>query len=135
MKFSLRLGDGRNLSRGVAWACCTANLVFPGSGSLLAGRWIGYPQVTLTLSGLTLTTWHGVRFFVWAWQHWSLLTNGDDPAGALLGLWLAARWALLGMAVFGVAWLWALLTSWSVMNRARRDEAANQQPPVIGRQF
>ncbi len=135
MKFSLRLGDSQTLSRADAWACCTSNLAFPGSGSLLAGRWIGYPQVALTLAALTLTTWHGVRFFVWAWQHWSLLVSGDDPAEALMGLWLAARWPLFGMALFVIAWIWALLTSLSVMNRARREELLREQPPIIGKQF
>jgi hypothetical protein len=134
MKFTLRLGDARNLSRATAWICCHTNFAFPGCGSLMAGRKIGYAQVTLTLLGFALTTWFGTRFCAWGWRHWpELITPGDDPVGKLLNVWQASRWALAGMAFFGGAWLWALTTSMSVLRQTRPLAASGAAPPVIGK--
>lgn len=133
MKFTLRLGDGRNLDRTSAWICCSTNFVYPGSGSLLAGRKIGYAQALLSGIGFLMTLWFGGKFLVWGVRHWAeLIAPGDDPVGFLLDLWFASRWALLGMVCFGVSWLWALITSLSVLRQARSQARPGEQPPVIG---
>jgi hypothetical protein len=132
MKFTLRLGDGRHLTRENAWACCTTNFAFPGSGSLLAGRRVGYLQLILTLTGFTLTTWFGLKFTVWGIRHLSeLLQPTGDPLENLLALWHECRWALAGLGIFGVAWIWALLTSMGILRAARAQAAPGTKPPII----
>ena len=69
MKFSLRLSDAQSLTREHAWACCGTNFVLPGFGSLLGGRWTGYPQALLGLAGFLLTTEFGIKFVLWGIQH------------------------------------------------------------------
>ncbi len=132
MKFTLRLGDGRNLTRENAWACCTTNFAFPGSGSLLAGRKVGYVQLALTLIGFTLTTWFGLKFTIWGFRNLSeLLQPTGDPLDTLLTVWRECRGALAGLGIFGVAWIWALLTSMGILRAARAQAAPGTKPPVI----
>ena len=128
MKISLALGPRRPLSPQTAWGCLTSNVAVPGLGSLVAGRISGYPQVALGLGGMALTLAFGLRFFVWfAANRSRLLDPGADPA-ALLEMWLAVRWALLGIALFALGWLWALATSLALLAAAKRDQPPNVPP-------
>ena len=129
MKISLALGPRQTLSRQTAWGCFTTNLALPGFGSLVAGRRCGYPQVALTLAGFILTTFCGVRFMLWAVANWSRLHNTEaDPFAALLETWLAMRWALLGIVIFLISWLWALITSQQILREAKDAESPAVPP-------
>lgn len=132
MKFNPRLGDGRNLTAADAWACCTGNCAFPGSGSLLAGRRIGYAQSLLAGIGFVLTLWFGSRFLAWGVRHWSeLMHPSGDPLDFLESLWQGVRGTLFGIGIFAFSWTWALLTSLSILRAARQREKAIHKPPVI----
>ncbi|MGC3961608.1 MAG: hypothetical protein QM813_27900 [Verrucomicrobiota bacterium] len=132
MKFTLRLGDGRHLTRENAWACFSSNLGMPGCGSLLAGRKVGYPQLALALIGFTLTTWFGLKLIVWGFQNLSeLLHPTGDPLDTLLALWREGRWALAGLGIFGTAWLWAMLTGLNLLRSTRSQADPGTKPPVI----
>ena len=128
-KISLTLGPRQPLSRQVAWGCFTANLTVPGSGSLLAGRIMGYPQIFLCFAGFAVTLIYGVRFIIWyiANSH-RLQQMQDDPFQSLVELWIPLRWALLGIALFVLAWLWALTTSLGILAEARTNNGQNQNP-------
>ena len=129
MKFSFRLGDPGNITRDNAWACCSTNLALPGFGSLMGGRKSGYPQAVLCVAGFFLTMVFGIKFVIWGVQHWSEIRNPEgDPVESLIALWHACRWALLGLALFGGAWIWALFTSAAILRVARRNA-----PPPVGR--
>jgi Mn2+/Fe2+ NRAMP family transporter len=105
----------------------TANLGLPGAGSLLAGRKVGVLQLVLSMTGLALTLIFGVKFVLWFLANRAALDDPNtDPWATLMGMWLAVRWALLGMALFGLSVLWAFLTSWSFLQAARRSVP----PPV-----
>ena len=45
-------------------------------------------------------------------------------------MWGAARWPLIGIFLFGLAWLWSLATSFSIINVAKKAEKA-KVPPVL----
>jgi len=125
----LALGERRPLSRQTAWGCFTANLAVPGSGSLLAGRISGYPQLALAVGGLLLSLIFGIHLAVWAFANWSQLHQPDaDPLATLSQLWMAVRWPLLGIAVFAAGWLWALGSSMLILSTARRDESKTVPP-------
>ena len=132
MKFSLRLGDAENLTRENALACCSLNLVVPGGGSLLAGRRVGYAQLVLGLLGFALTLIFGLRFVIWGMKHLPELRDpSGDPAETLLQIWRGCRWALAGLGLFGMAWLWAFVTNLGIMQQTRRPSGLNEKPPVI----
>jgi hypothetical protein len=133
MKVSLALGPRRPLSRQTAWGCVTTNLAMPGAGSLVAGRVTGYAQLALAIVGTVLTLLFGVRFIVWYVANWSRF-HGDatDPLGALADMWHVLRWAVLGIGVFFVGWLWALMSSFGIVLSAKTAESA-PVPPRLDR--
>ena len=91
----------------------------------------------LALVGLGVSLWSGTRFILWSLQRLPRFYDpATDPVVALQELWRAARWPLLGLGIFAVAWLWALATSLSLMRSARANgPAASGQPsePLLNR--
>ena len=123
MKINLRLGPPGPLTRERAWICFSMNMGFPGSGSLMARRLVGYPQAVLTISGILLTLFFGGRFVTWFFANWSRLQNpGGDPLETMREIWMAVRWALAGMGLFALAWLWGLATGLTIVSRAKREQ-------------
>jgi hypothetical protein len=131
MKFLQLDADPDSPTRANAWTCLTTNLAMPGAGSLMGGRRVGYAQLLLTLAGLALTGIFGLRFIVWTLQNWSRLQDADaDPLETLLMLWIAVRWALLGIGLFVIAVLWGLTTSLSILKRAKKSGEAGTPPKL-----
>jgi hypothetical protein len=93
-----------------AWAALSTNLlVLPGAGSLMLGRRSGWPQMALALAGLALSV------------AWLVVVVRQLMAGGLEALIPvpALGTGLLGIGLFGVAWVWAAATSWDSLRRAR----------------
>jgi hypothetical protein len=130
-KISLALGNPRNLSRQTAWGCFTSNLSVPGLGSLVAGRRVGYIQLTFALVGMAFTAFFGVQFIYWYLSHSKGIEGQDDPIATLQMLWQHVRFALFGIAVFLMGWLWALFTSIGILSQAKANEKRNV-PPKFG---
>ena len=129
MKISLALGPQQPLDRQTAWGCVTTNLAVPGMGSLVAGRKAGYFQLGLAMLSMILTVMFGARFALWLFSNWSRVYQSDtDPVGALMEMWRQLRWTLASIGLFGASWLWALGTSFSILNSAHRPEQG-QVPP------
>src|SRR5262245_11863109 len=129
MKVSFSLGERRPLSRQTAWGCLTSNLAIPGSGSLAAGRASGYPQLFLTFAGLILSIVFGVRFIVWTFANWGRMHDVQvDQVEVLAEMWRVVRWALLGLAIFGLSVLWALATSLQILQSAKESEQQKIPP-------
>jgi hypothetical protein len=131
MKISLALGPRAPLSPQTAWGCFTSNLAVPGTGSLVAGRVSGYPQLALAFGGMTLTMIFGVRFLVWYAANVSRFNSANADFGEnLTAMWLAVRWALLGFGLFAVGWLWALGTGLAIVREAKA-RASRKVPPRL----
>jgi hypothetical protein len=132
MKISLALGKTPVLSRETALSCLTANLALPGSGSLAAGRRSGYLELLLASIGVVLTLVFGTRFLIWFAQNWNSLHNqDDDPLAVFSGMWMAGRWAFLGIFIFLIALCWSLLTSLQILRSARKPPRL--APPPLAR--
>jgi hypothetical protein len=132
MKTSLALGSRERLSRQTAWGCLTSNLALPGSGSLVAGRRSGYGQLALGAAGLVLTSIFGLRFIFWSVKNWSHLYGAQaDPMNAFNEMWPVLKWALLGLGVFAIGWLWGLATGLQIIYCAKVPEPGNV-PPRLG---
>jgi len=131
MKVSLALGERRPLDRTTAWGCLTANLAVPGSGTLVAGRRSGYVQGLLALAGMGLTLVFGLRYIGWQLANYARLQDEMlDPLAVAGEVWIAVRWAVLGIALFAVAWLWGLESGLSLLREARRADA-RPKPPAL----
>jgi hypothetical protein len=133
MKNSLEKAPARNPSPQVAWGLLTTNLGLPGVGSLLAGRKVGVPQLILSLTALILTVVFGLKFILWYFANRKEMSDPyADPFVTLKAMWLAVRWAVLGMALFALSVAWAFITSWSVLRRAKQfapPQVSEKQPP------
>ena len=131
MRISLARGPREPLSRETAWGCLTSNLALPGTGSLLAGRVSGYGQLLLTLIGFTMSFIFGVRFLLWQFSNWTRLHSAEaDPYEALLESWPHLRWALLGLGIFIISFLWALITSLGILASARKTQTRSEPPSL-----
>jgi len=139
MKFSLKLAEPKPLDREQARACLVANLCFPGSGSLLAGRRVGYSQAALVGFALVLQA----VFLGWLVRVWVTTREFPFPASWIeLGIPRSALFmmamALTTIAMFAAAWFWALLTSLIISSEVKRnasanvpDAKANPKPPAL----
>lgn len=119
MKFSLVPGF-RKLDKSKVTALILVNqLVTPGAGSLIAGRWVGYPQLALATAG---TIFICLFFFGFMADLWKL---GDIPDGG-------GRYGTLGKVgavTFAISWFWTLATSVSMFREAARKKAAEASAP------
>lgn len=106
----------KSIDKPTAWACTLANLLAaPGLGSIAAGRKIGYVQMTLAVIGLILS----VVGVVLVWREW--------PRGGFAEELPSEFWiAVLGVALFMMAWFWALLTSLRLHSETKHSDAAKQ---------
>ncbi len=119
------------LSRDAAWAYVSTNLALPGFGSLAARRIVGWFQAPVCVLALALTLGFGVRFTVWYFTHRDQLDDPqNDPVTTLAAIWANVRWALLGIGLFGLDWIWALFTSLSLMQEAKRTEQTVPGKPM-----
>ena len=95
-------------------------LVFPGLGSLRAGRWIaGLGQLVLVLSGTTLVL---VWLFKVLSQYYGLMFGDEKPKAVA---WIGET----GAALFLISWAWAGVTSISLFQAA--SKASAPPPPVL----
>lgn len=98
----------------------------PGLGSLMAGRWIaGMGQLLLAVAGFVLVVrW----FFETMLQVYDQIVGDASPHSA-------ADIGKTGAVLFIIAWFWALVTSVSLMLRAKSAEAVVPQtgssPPTV----
>ena len=123
MKGSLKLRPKRVLNRKEAWACFSANLALPGSGSLAAGCAVGYWQLAATILALILTLVTAIPMIQWAMSGGLAASQSplSDPFEQLAETWHHARWPIGGMALFAGSILWATMTSLSVLAKAPKE--------------
>ncbi len=127
MKLTLSTKGPAN--RKEALACLTANIALPGSGSLAAGKSIGYVQLAVAFVGFIITVIAGGHLLLWMMENgMSVNQQNGDPFQALITVWQEIQWPLVGLCVFGVAWLWGIVTSLQIL----AAHPKNPVPPRIG---
>jgi len=117
MKASFLRRPREPLSRSAARNAALLNqCATPGLGSLMAGRRMaGFGQLLVAVAGFVmLMGW----FVLLALQIYNELINDAQPKSVA---WLGEA----GAVTFAAAWLWALVTSLSVL----REERANESRP------
>jgi hypothetical protein len=115
---------GKALSRTTARNSFLINqLATPGLGSLMAGRHVaGSGQLLLALAGFGLVLAWFIALLTQMYQQ----LDSDTPPKSVA--WLGE----LGALIFAAAWLWALITSLSLVREARAIEA-QPKPPILPR--
>jgi hypothetical protein len=124
MKLALANRGKGPANRAEAWACLTANLALPGSGSLAAGKPVGYYQLAMAAAGFILSLATGVHLLEWMMGNWTRVTQSTgDPFETLTTIWHQIRWPLAGLGIFGASLLWAAITGLQIL-------AAHPKNPV-----
>ena len=108
-----RFWKPRALDETTAWFCLVTNLtVLPGLGSLMAHRRVGYAQALLSLTGTGMSLLFIFRW-VLSWLEQGSLPQVELGPDLLMGLG--------GIVVFGVSWLWGLLTGLAIVRQVGRS--------------
>jgi hypothetical protein len=116
-------------NRTEAWACLTANLALPGSGSLAAGKSIGYYQLALALAGFIISVVAGIHLVEWMLGNWARINqSAGDPFETLITIWHEIKWPLAGLGIFAASLLWSVVTSMQILSAHPK----NPVPPRIG---
>lgn len=115
------MAGSRHRDRALAWLIWN-QLATPGLGTWLSGRRTpGALQMGLAFAGFFMVCAAFVRMVSAAWES----ADGEaEMAVGLPGFWKA------GFVLFGVAWLWAGLSSVQLWREARRQDAL--EPPRLG---
>ena len=103
---------GREVDETLAWSCLATNLlVLPGLGSMVARRrTAGLGQAALALGGTAMAVYWLVSLVrQWTREEAFPIDGGPDFA-----------YGLIGVAVFGIGWMWSLATSLLVLRAVRR---------------
>lgn len=117
------LGRGRAMTAGVI-----NQLATPGLGSLMAGRFVaGVGQLLLALAGFGLLLAWFIRMLIAYYGLIATTASNAEPHVPPSWFWKA------GVVLFGAAWLWALVTSISLLREARANAvhglAPSEKPP------
>jgi len=109
-----------------AWVCAAINqLAFPGLGSILAGRRVGYFQAAIMIAGFSLSMGFMLWFFICA-----LRGLAAQDASHFAEQWRPYAWAgQSGLALCLLAWGWALASSISMIRAAARTRPSD--PPRL----
>ncbi|HSH95919.1 MAG TPA: hypothetical protein VK968_17365 [Roseimicrobium sp.] len=108
-------------TRKAAIGCALVNLLaWPGMGSLLVRRWVGIPQMLMSLGGFAAFTLFFFRII-------KVALKATDTDRVLEAAKANAMLGLLGVAMVAIAWIWGGLTSISVWN------ASKKSPPPVSR--
>jgi hypothetical protein len=122
MKTELPRQTPKRVDKPTAWACTLANLAaVPGLGTVAAGRRIGYVQAAIALVGFALS-FLGLGSFLREWR-----ALGEYPEGFRPSLYVA----LVGVGLYGTAWLWAFRTSVRLHEAAKSARTAPEAPPRL----
>lgn len=128
MKPSVPRPNRKTVSRTAARNAALINqFATPGLGSLMAGRWIaGTGQLLLALAGFVFVV---VWFIETMGQAYDQISGDVTPHSA-------AGVGETGAGLFLLGWFWALVTSISLVARAKSEEPAASQsmlPPPANR--
>lgn len=121
MKF---IRDHEPISEGTARNCFLVNqFATPGLGSMMGGHFIaGIGQLVLALIGFALI------------MAWFVLTMKESYAFDINGTAEPKSYSIFGIAgllIFGAGWIWALVTSLSLMRKARQQRTVPKLPPPL----
>jgi hypothetical protein len=92
-------------------------LAFPGLGTLMMGRRVGYAQAAIMLAGFTLTMGFLLWYLVCAGRY---AVNPSWDETQFTSLYRPYKWSLYwGLGLCAVAWVWALYSSIAMVRAAR----------------
>lgn len=112
------------LSPSKAWAYVALNqLAFPGAGTVMAGRRVGYIQAALMIAGFILVMCYLFALIAAVYSFAATSGMSEQQYRAQSGHYAAA--GKIGLALTVVAWLWSLISSIAILRNAQKE------PPIL----
>jgi hypothetical protein len=118
----------RILTRKRALMCLGMNaLAFPGLGTIMAGRAMGYVQAALMSVGFFMSTGFMIWYLVSSVGALNrfMLTGVQEDLSQRFKPWLWVLW--LGLAISALAWGWSMVSSLMLL----REVPGSKAPPRI----
>ena|SRR6185503_7447530 len=108
----------RPLDRRRAWVCVAINqFAFPGLGTIMAGRRVGFPQAAVMVLGFSLATAFMLWFIFCALR---LMLSVDWSEDQFHAAYYPFKWAgKTGLALCIAAWCWALTSSIAILRETK----------------
>ena len=134
MTTSLVPGNSATPRRKSAWSAVLINqLAFPGLGTIISGRRIGYVQAAIMLTGFLLTMGFFIYYFVCVVRFFS---NAGGTREEFVAMFRPYLWSLYwGIGLSALAWFWSLKSSLEILKQEKQDRfeqtAAGLNPPKI----
>lgn len=117
------VGPPKILTRSRAWTCVAMNqLAFPGLGTIMAGRRIGYVQAVLMVIGFLLLTGFMTWFIVGMMGE--LVGSGQDHERLVVQHRAYAWTWQFGLGLSLLAWFWALASSAGILRQVAKGPPA-----------
>jgi uncharacterized membrane protein YuzA (DUF378 family) len=110
-----------SVNRRQGWTCFLVNqLACPGIGTIMAGRRvIGFLQAAVMIVGFCATLAYGLIFLSAVYKFALDATITEEKWKAMHPpAWLG----IAGFGLCGVAWFWALFSSFQILNESRRHQ-------------
>ena len=101
------------------WICALVNQgAFPGLGTLMMGRRVGYAQAAIMVAGFFLTMGFLVWYLVCVGRY---ATNSTWSEAHFKSLYQPYRWSLYwGLGLCAAAWFWSLFSSLAMLRAGRK---------------
>lgn len=124
---SLFQAPNRPLTRNKAWSCVLMNLLaFPGMGTLMARRKVGFIQAAIMLIGFLLATGY-VGISIWCGLQLVFDMYADSSGSGKYEWYKKYGWiGITGLAFCLAAWIWALFSSIEILKSTPKNP-----PPVM----
>jgi hypothetical protein len=101
------------------WAIVN-QLAFPGLGTLMMGRRVGYAQAAIMVAGFCLTMGFLVWYLICVGRY---AANPSWDETKFTSLYRPHQWSLYwGLGLCAAAWVWALFSSIAMLREGREKE-------------
>ena len=119
-KMSLPPKPPKVLSRSKAWLYAALNqMAFPGAGTVMAGRPIGYCQATIMVLGFILTMLYFLVLITNIIRYATQNGGSEEELRALYGHYASA--GKTGGVLCLFAWCWSLVSSIAFLRSSKRE--------------
>src|SRR6202044_664303 len=92
-----------------------------GSGSLAAGRAVGYAQMAAVFLAMIMTLVTAIPLFQWVASGGYAAAHSNPGIEALLALWPHVQWPLASFGLYALCILWAMTASLSILAKSSKD--------------